>query len=370
MQRTTPVYPHLLYADYIRSYSIIAIVVMHVATRIVEAYMMTDRFDWWVANIIVSNCRWGVPCFVILSGALLLDPSKTESASTFYIKRLHRIGIPVVFWFIIYFFWLHIWYHKTIDLRFILKTTVYWGPFYHLYFLYIIIFLYLITPLVRLFIKSGSPRILKSVCSFLLCIGCINAAVFCFKDYISIPFAIPIEFLFLCSLVGYLGYFITGYILNRIVVWCSAIGRLILAYASGMMVTAMGTYLFMKRFGPDTLSLFWYDYFSPPSIIMSFCIFLMVREWYSKKVLLQKNKKIYQWVSDVFSPATFGIFLVHPIFLDIVENVFPISESQNSYAVNVTQWVRIPLITIMVIALSLVTTTFLRKIPYAKKVVG
>jgi len=44
--------------------------------------------------------RWSVACFIMISGALLLD--KEESPAVFYKKRLLRICIPLVTWTLVY----------------------------------------------------------------------------------------------------------------------------------------------------------------------------------------------------------------------------------------------------------------------------
>lgn len=60
---------------------------------------------WWISNVYDSISRWGVPVFVMVSGALLLDTSKQEGILTFYKKRLSKIFIPIIFWTAFYLFW-------------------------------------------------------------------------------------------------------------------------------------------------------------------------------------------------------------------------------------------------------------------------
>lgn len=363
---------HILYADFIRIYSITAIVILHVATRVVQSYATADSLEWWAANIIDSASRWGVPCFFMLSGSLLLESHKVEPARTFFRKRINRIAIPMVFWFLIYFFWLYLWYGRSVDLSFILNALIYWGPFYHLYFFYIIIPTYLITPLLRACIRAGRDSLVRVAVAgtVFLFIGVVDSVVFYFKNLKRFSLAVPLNTQVSILIIGYFGYFIWGYILSKIVISHRALHIILIAYVSAFMVIALGTYYLMKRFGENILGLYLYDYFSPPCLIMSFCIFLMIKGRYGSQDSENQSKKIYKWVSQVFSPATFGIFLVHPIFLDILEKFFPVAVTKSSYGIYITQWIRIPFLTVTIIFLSLITTVFIRKIPYIRRVVG
>jgi len=57
-------------------------------------------------NIYNSLSKPSVPLFVMLTGALLLMPEKVgEPLSVFFKKRLNRIGLPFLFWGVVYFAW-------------------------------------------------------------------------------------------------------------------------------------------------------------------------------------------------------------------------------------------------------------------------
>ena len=54
--------------------------------------------DWWICKWIHCTGLFVIPVFVMISGVLLLENPRDESAATFYKKRMHRIGLPVLFW--------------------------------------------------------------------------------------------------------------------------------------------------------------------------------------------------------------------------------------------------------------------------------
>src|SRR5690606_9146707 len=97
-----------------------------------------------------------VPVFVMLSGALLLDPSRYRGHGTFLRKRAARLVPAVVFW--------HLWYWALISYRD--DAVLPWDDFLvlavngqlytALYFFWIVIGLALLTPVLIGFVASSS----------------------------------------------------------------------------------------------------------------------------------------------------------------------------------------------------------------------
>ena len=86
--------------DLIRTIAILSVIVLH-ATRDATSFQPEADFEvwrWWIVDIYQSLSRVGVPLFVMLSGALLLQPSKKEPLRLFFKKRWTRIGLPFLFW--------------------------------------------------------------------------------------------------------------------------------------------------------------------------------------------------------------------------------------------------------------------------------
>ena len=85
------------YGDAIRIIGTFAVVIGHVADLRLFSDHVLDG-EWWICNLWDSLTRWAVPVYIMLSGALLLDPGRAEAPRDFYRKRLGRIGVPLVFW--------------------------------------------------------------------------------------------------------------------------------------------------------------------------------------------------------------------------------------------------------------------------------
>jgi len=100
--------------------------------------------DWMIATFSGAVARFAVP--VILSGYLLID--KQENASLFFQKRFNKVIIPLLAWSVIYTVFKTNSIHSIFTIQFV-KELLSSSVYFHLYFLYIIIRLYIVTPVLR-----------------------------------------------------------------------------------------------------------------------------------------------------------------------------------------------------------------------------
>src|ERR1700709_417019 len=67
----------LAWMDLLRIGAIVAVVVIHaISTATKSSGTGWHSAWWWTANFLNSACLWCVPVFVMVSGALLLDPAR------------------------------------------------------------------------------------------------------------------------------------------------------------------------------------------------------------------------------------------------------------------------------------------------------
>ena len=100
--------------DLLRIVSSIAVIMIHVSS------IWLDRIDIIIANgpknnlcienmyspavicIYNSISRFAVPCFIMLSGAFILDNERNLDYKTFYCKSFAKVGIPTIVFSFIY----------------------------------------------------------------------------------------------------------------------------------------------------------------------------------------------------------------------------------------------------------------------------
>jgi surface polysaccharide O-acyltransferase-like enzyme len=362
---------HFIYADIIRICSIIAVVTLHVSAGIVGSYNNIGLFGWWTGNIANSISRWGVPCLTMLAGALLLEPKKVESASLFFRKRAKRIVVPMLSWFLLYFLWLYFGHGQSINLEFIVKRIILGGPSYHLYFLYVIATLYLVTPALRTYISRANFLKRAKLTIIFFSLGFSDSFIFYYLYchpgwYDSISSFFPLfGFTF-----GFVGYFLAGYELRMMTFSRKALNFALVGFLLSLIITSVGTYILVKHFGLSTFGLYFYDSFSPTCLVMSLCIFIILKEEHRLADIICKNETIYNFVKYWAAPGTFGIYLVHPIFIDILWKYMNITGNRGNAIIHLPPWLGIPFLSVVVIVFSFIATLFIQRIPYLKRIVG
>ena len=90
------------YFDYLRIVASFAVVLLHVAA---QNWSTSDvnSFEWKVFNFFDGLVRWGVPVFVMISGALFLG--KELDLKVLYRKYIFKMIIVFLFWSLLYALW-------------------------------------------------------------------------------------------------------------------------------------------------------------------------------------------------------------------------------------------------------------------------
>lgn len=340
----------LIYADIIRIIAILGVVVIHVAAKPLPHFF--DQQSWWAGNIYNSLVRWSVPVFIMLSGALLLNPAKMDPLGVFFRKRFSKILWPFVFWAGIHFWWrIYFWHEKLTWSQIVFQFIS--GPVYaHLWFMYAIMGLYLITPILKRYLQSA-PRDEQA---YLLALWFFftSLAPFLVRPW-GIALGIKPEFV-----VGYLGYFLLGYFLSQASYTQRERGLFGVGFIFGGAVTIWQTYS-LTVIKAGQFQQFYYSYFSPTVVLMAFCVFAFFRsltypEW------LGQSRTI-----ATLSAASFGIYLVHHLLVGYLDlrGVWGIH-----FNVQLIQpWLGIPITALVIFTLSLMIVFVLQRIPLIKQIV-
>ena len=147
----------LAYADLLRTFATIAVIVLHLAGSQMAVVAVTSQ-NWQIFNIYDGLVRWCVPVFVMLSGMFMLDPGRSLPLPKLLFHNALRILVCLMFWGTVYAlagcwaagdFSVHGLWTAMLD-------TLKGNTHYHLWFLYMILGLYLVTPILRAFCKGAS----------------------------------------------------------------------------------------------------------------------------------------------------------------------------------------------------------------------
>ena len=342
--------------DLIRTFAIVLVLVLHASTETVTVFNQMSPEGvtlWWTTNIYDSLARPAVPLFVMLSGALLLQPSKLgESLSVFFKKRLNRIALPFVFWGAAYFAWRAFVNGETLTANSIVQGVL-TGPYNHFWFLYLLVGLYLLTPVLRVLVAYIKRRTF----SYLMILWFLGTAI------------VPLLGLFsgyhlnsnVFIITGWLGYYLMGaYSLKTRI-------RPIILYATlalGFVWTIIGTYIIVGSIG-ESVSHFFYDASSFSMIGASVALFLLLSAVPSNT--LEERFSRGNRVLRLISQNTIPIYLFHVMVLESLQKGFFGFQISLS-AMNPV--LEIPLITVTTLLICLAVIYPLKKIPIVKRLIG
>jgi surface polysaccharide O-acyltransferase-like enzyme len=348
----------LLWPDVLKTGSIFSVIVIHSAAPLLSVYDTSRPADWWAGNLYNSMSRWCIPVFFMISGAFLVEKAGRESLRQFFTRRFGRIFIPFVFWSGIYFLWRVYGNGERLSLYsfpvLLLKEPVY----YHLWFIYILLELYLLAPLSGVYVKcaNASNRMLFLTIWFVfgavlpMAQSCWGAATF-------------FSFATSESVFNYIGYFIIGSALREYSAGRIMSAFLLVLYFTSVFVTAYGTYHATVIKNRGVFSDCFYNYYSVNVFIMSVTVFLLIK---SSTIFDRIN---YSWstrlVSTVAS-AVPGIYFIHALVLAVLkQGLLGISINETLFG----PAFGIPLFASVIFVVSLAIVLLVRSIPVLKRIV-
>lgn len=336
----------MIWLDNARTVSIFAVVLLHVAAIVLSENSLGTEY-WWIGNIFSTMVRWCVPVLVMISGALLLDSKKQENLSKFYSKRLSRILIPVSFWSIFFLCWTFLQGFvdgKPPSIMTLISNLSRGLPYEHLWFLYMILGLYLFVPFFRKIFRNSSKREIKVLIISTFIIASIN-----FID-ISLNANGRPE-LFINWFLLYLPFLFIGYLIRQdeykksnTILWS--------IFLLSSLLTLIGYYA-VSIHNALLVDAYFHGYLSITVIPMSISMMYLLKSWDTPLVNTNVTKQL--------SVLSFGIYLIHPVIVEIL--------NKTGYIKAVHPIVAIPSATIAIFAISFVIAWIFNKAPYLRRTI-
>ncbi|CAN7221074.1 acyltransferase [Knoellia sp. LjRoot47] len=208
----------LAWTSYARVVAIIAVAFIHVAGYTYANPALEGTGTWHVAALLTFSTKWAVPVFVMVSGALLLKPPRDRSPMTFYRRRLSRIGIPLVFWHLVYIGILFYQSEGSPNLRKLAASLLRGEVYTAMYFFWLILGLYVVTPLIWPVIDAFSTNALTVVA---LGITALPAAELTLQRVIPLlagSSSLATGPTVVTQFLPWVGFFLLGYVLKDVVV--------------------------------------------------------------------------------------------------------------------------------------------------------
>lgn len=344
--------------DRLRILAIFLVVLTHVSAQWLDS-ACTASFPVLFFTELCSILSFvGVTLFVMLSGALLLAPGHREKSCSarFVLRRsLH--------YFLLYLFWKCfylaeecllnpslVWENgikEELFLAFFRRTGK-----YHLWYLPMFCLLLLLLPL----LYEGAQK--KSACLLYLALFAVTAIFLPTLFLFEFPFKyllMDFQNLFdLSYFLGYLGYFLLGHVLyqyaGRLRPW---IRKLLWLLSLGALAAAALT-ASLRSLGQDKAC----TLFSTPFVWNTFLLVTAVFLTICQRRFPVRHKNIAVLAAD-----SFGVYLLHPFFLDLMVRAGFTAQVTNPV-------VGIPVLWVLLTAVSFLAAELLRKIPVVKRIIS
>lgn len=294
----------------------------------------------------------------MLSGILLLTPEKEqESQKVFFKKRWVRVGLPFVFWAVIYFIWDFTVNQQAVTANFVIQGIL-TGPYFHFWYIYMLAGLYLLTPFLRVAVAHAR----RSVMKLFLAVWFVGTALVPVLALLT-PYSVDVNLLVVPLFVG---YFMLGPYLFDVHVKRSYLAVLMIV---GVALTAIFTYALAATIGGATM--FYFQDYSSATMILTAVSALLLLISYRPKVNLSKESSgygsVWRKLLHIISESTLGIYFMHLIVIDALQQGF-LGVTINGNTIN--SILGVPLMTVLTLLICLAIIAPLKRVPLVKKFIG
>lgn len=332
-----------IYLDVLRIIAAFAVITLHVsATRFYASFPSTE---WEFCNIYDSLSRWGVPIFVMISGALFLDQNKTIIIKKLYSKNITRIFCALVFWSFIY----QLYKTNADTTLWSFLSGVVKGP-KHLWFLKMLLGLYVAIPILRAIVRDKKTEIYFLIVAFITAyiIPLFPKFIGIYDAHLKTALEDIIKTIDLNIAMGFTGYFVLGHFLHTTEL-SSHIKRIlyILGILSFLCVIILTSWFSHFLNWPNVS---FYRNMFPLTIVEASAIFVFASD------KLNKIPDNYIYIVLKLSKLTFGIYLIHYLIKIIANDLFGLNSSICNAGIS------IPSLSLLIFIISCILTWILSKI--------
>ena len=294
-----------IWPDIARILATFAVIVLHAACTGFHGTFEPKTNLFQVCNFYNVFSKFCVPVFVMLSGMFLLDPKHEYPLKKLYFKKILRLVTAFVFWSLFYV-GVNNSHVRPLPSFYDLLCQFVRGQ-YHLWFIFMISGLYMLTPILRLIAKD------EKMLSYSIILGFIF--VFLYNPTVEIPKVGKITEMIVTRLRinfvgGYITYFLLGYWLSTHVLDRK---KRIVIYILGMIALLATTIIngvlsFYKNVPNEyVFGNLWANILFASLAVFVFCQYTF------------KEKKFSPWMCKAISKTaelSFGIYLIHVFILD------------------------------------------------------
>jgi len=334
------------YFDWLRILCCFSVIVIHNSSQWYSSQIRS--YEWKICNFYHNITRFGVPIFFMISGTLFLE--KDISFGIMLNKYIKCIYIKLLFWSFFYSMREKIIYKNDYKKTFINFLN---GHF-HLWFLFTICGLYLITPFIKQITKEEKLFKIFLVLNILISIlfpNLLTLISYNFEDYYNTLDKLISKFGLNYFFSPYQMYYIFGFYLNRFNI--KPLFRIII-YILGIFITIftfqMTYYISLKK--NEKINFFSSFYINV--FFASIGVFVFFKYNFNN---LKYKRSIKEFIQKI-GRLTFGIYIIHPFV--IVE----LNKRFNMNNLSFEPLYSIPINSLIIFLISLILVYIIKLIPF------
>lgn len=331
------------YFDRLRVLAMIGVILIHASALYLEELAAGGQplgAAWHIANFLDAFSRFAVPVYLMITGALLLPRDDSLSLAVIAKKRIPRVAVPLLFWSAVYIL-LQTCLAKDYRPLEAVKNLFSSPAEDHLWYLYALIAVYLLLPLLRLIVKHASRQLIIYILLLWVVFSSLWRAAAGLIPALLLPGYANLDIL-----GGYVGYVLLGHVLHTAKKTPSAVLSAGIFALCGIF-TAGATWFMTRRAGE--LNGVFYQYFMPNVVIMAAAVFLLFRR-------LGEDQRDAGPALTALSSLSFGVYLIHEVFIRLFHLAYAVLPAVAA----------LPLAILSTLAAALVCSFILIRIPYIR----
>lgn len=297
--------------DIARMIAILLVVMIHCSADLISVGEQSE-LGFLIGNIFDALARPGVPLFLMISGALMLDENRTKSV-TDCLKAARSILILLILWSFIYAVIFNLAYPllqgASVNWIDFLKAVFY--GHYHLWYLYMMVGLYCALPFLRKIVAKESSELVLLFVGISLCTVFIKPIISVVDGYwYGITYLGEfIDKLQLDFFGGFITYYLVGWYIVHVGIKKKIYKNLI--YTMGGLSALL--LIVLTQITKDYENV--YANLGVFTFLYSVSIFLLINDLYSARVA-RPSKAVM-----LFSGLSFGIYVIHPMFVAVLREI-------------------------------------------------
>lgn len=345
----------LVYVRAVRTTALFVIVTLHVAFPLIYLYNSVGYGEWWTGTNFYIWGKIGSPMFTMVSGLLLLNPSKEQPISLFFKKRFTKVLFPFIAWTFLYLLWRLYFNHEMLKTRDIVVAFVQGPMYYHLWFIQMILGLYLATPILRVYVRHAN----QSNLTYFLGVWFVTVSILpIIKRFAGVEVGVDIV-----VTTQYVGFFILGYYLRNVTLEKRYVLPVLLTIILSVVFTQVITHQ-LTRSMDGTFDNFFVLNDSFNLVIAAICLFVFLKSL--DYDLLFAKLPFLKFIIMTVSSCSLGIYFIHVMIIELLASGrlgFQLTGS------SFNPLFAIPLTSAITMLASVGVVLLLKKMPYVQQIV-